>query len=150
MRKLLFGGALGGALAYFFDPQSGSRRRNVTRDRVVAFFRRTLRKRRAVTQTAYAAKQKVRHLREEEKPQPDDVTLARKVETEIFRGADAPKGQVNVNAVDGVVELRGEVGRPEIVNELEERARKVQGVRDVRNLLHTPGTPAPTAPGRTS
>jgi osmotically-inducible protein OsmY len=150
MRKLLLGGAFGGALAYFFDPQSGKRRRNVTRDQALAFFRRLFRKRGAVTATAYAAKQKVTHLREEEKPQPDDVTLARKVETEIFREADAPKGQVNVNAVDGVVELRGQVDRPEIVNELEERTRKVQGVREVRNLLHTPGSPAPTAPAQQS
>src|ERR671931_2289506 len=83
-----------------------------------------------------ALRQRATHLREEPKPQPDDVTLARKVETEIFREADAPKGQVDVNAVDGVVELRGEVERPELVNELEEKARKVQGVLDVRNLLH--------------
>jgi osmotically-inducible protein OsmY len=150
MRKLLLGGALGGAFAYFLDPQNGRRRRNVTRDRIFAFFRRTAEKRQAVTATAYATKQKVTHLREEEKPQPDDVTLARKVETEIFRDAEAPKGTVNVNAVDGVVELRGEVQRPEIVRDLEERARKVQGVRDVRNLLHLPGTPAPTASERTS
>jgi osmotically-inducible protein OsmY len=149
MRKLLFSGALGGALAFFFDPQSGARRRNVARDRVLAFFRRSARRSQAIPQAAYAAKQKVTHLREEPK-EFDDVTLARKVETEIFRAADAPKGQVNVNAVDGVVELRGEVQRPELVNELEERTRKVQGVREVRNLLHTPGTAAPTAPGGAS
>jgi osmotically-inducible protein OsmY len=150
MRKLLLGGALGGAVAFFLDPQTGKRRRNVARDRILAFFRRSARKSQAVTATAYAAKQKVTHLREEEKPQPDDVTLARKVETEIFRAADAPKGQVDVNAVDGVVELRGEVERPELVEQLEERTRKVQGVREVRNLLHTPGTPAPTAPQHSS
>ena len=38
----------------------------------------------------------------------DDATLAHKVETELFRPADAPKGQVSVNVNDGVVELRGE------------------------------------------
>ena len=148
MRKLLAYTGLGVLLAFFFDPQSGKRRRNVTRDRIFAFFRHTARKRGAVTATAYATKQKLTHRKEQEKPRPDDVTLARKVETEIFREADAPKGEVNVNAVDGVVELRGEVKRPEIVKELEDKARKVQGVRDVRNLLHTPGTPAPTVPQR--
>jgi hypothetical protein len=150
MRRFLFAGALGYGLAFFFDPQQGARRRNMTRDRIFAFFRRSARRSRAVPQTAYATKQKLTHLREEPKPQPDDVTLARKVETEIFRDADAPKGQVNINAVEGVVELRGEVKQPELVRELEEKARKVQGVRDVRNLLHTPGTPAPTAPGSSS
>ena len=148
MRKVFAYTGLGALLAYFFDAQNGKRRRNMTRDRVLAFLRRTARKREAVTATAHATKQKLTHLQEEPKPQPDDVTLARKVETEIFREADAPKGQVDINAVDGVVELRGEVERPELVNELEEKARKVQGVRDVRNLLHTPGAPAPTAPER--
>jgi hypothetical protein len=74
----------------------------------------------------------------------DDTTLARKVETEIFRAADAPKGSVDVSVVDGVVELRGEVKTPELVNELEEKARAVPEVRDVENLLHLPKTPAPT------
>ena len=36
----------------------------------------------------------------------DDVTLARNVETEVFRGADSPEGTVDVNVVDGVVWLR--------------------------------------------
>jgi osmotically-inducible protein OsmY len=145
MKKLLLGGVLGYALAVFFDAQNGKRRRSAARDRTVAIARRLARRSRAVPQTAYAAKQKATHLREERKPQPDDVTLARKVETTIFRDADAPKGQVVVNAVDGVVYLRGEVTRPELVKELEEQTRKVQGVREVQNLLHTPGAEAPTA-----
>ena len=148
MKKRLFWAAVGALLAYFYDPQNGKRRRNMTRDRVAAFGRRSAAQTQAVSQTAYAAKQKVTHLQEEPKPQPDDVTLTRKVETEIFRDPEVPKGQINVNAVDGVVELRGEVKRPEMVKDLEKQARKVQGVRDVNNLLHTPGTPAPTAPER--
>ena len=67
----------------------------------------------------------------------DDVTLARKVETELFRPADAPKGQVSVNVNDGVVELRGELPDQTQIDELGESARKIGGVRDVRNLLHT-------------
>jgi hypothetical protein len=146
MLKFLLGGGLGYLLAFFFDPANGKRRRTVTRDRTLAFFRRSVRRGRAIPQAAYATKQKLTHLREEPKPQPDDVTLARKVETEIFRSPDVPKGDINVNAVDGVVYLRGEVERPDLIGELEDQVRKVQGVRDVRNLLHTPGTSAPTAP----
>jgi BON domain len=70
----------------------------------------------------------------------DDVTLTRKVESEIFRGADSPKGQISVNAEDGVVFLRGQVKNPEQMKELEAAARKVGGVKDVNNLLHTPKT----------
>jgi BON domain len=81
----------------------------------------------------------------------DDHTLENKVQTEIFRDADSPKGSVSVNVVAGVVELRGEVKRPEIKKALEERTRAIPEVRDVRNLLHLPKTPAPgraDSPGR--
>jgi osmotically-inducible protein OsmY len=139
--------ALGAAMAYFFDPQNGRRRRNMTRDRFLGFFRqgarRTERAGRAVAAEAYGLKQKATHLREEEKDF-DDVTLTRKVETELFRPADAPKGSVNVNVENGVVFLRGEVQRPDLIEDLEKRARKVQGVREVENLLHLPKTAAPT------
>ena len=104
---------------------------------------------RAVTAEAYGVTQKVTHLREEEKEY-DDKTLARKVETEIFRDADAPKGQVDVLAVNGVVTLRGELEDEEMIKELEAKTRKVSGVKDVENLLHTPGTPAPSTPQASS
>ena len=67
----------------------------------------------------------------------------RKVETEIFRGPDVPKGQINVNVQEGVVQLRGEVPNPDMLDDLVEKTRKVQGVRDVESLLHLPGAPAP-------
>jgi hypothetical protein len=147
MRKLMQGVALGGALAYFFDPQSGARRRNTARDRALAFFRRSGRKAgragRGVAAGTYGVSQKVQHRHEEPKDF-DDATLARKVETELFRPSDVPKGQINVNVENGVVVLRGEVDSWEIVDDLVAQARAVQGVRDVENLLHLPGLPAPT------
>jgi osmotically-inducible protein OsmY len=149
MRKLRWIG-LGAALTYFFDPDQGRRRRAMARDRLAAMFRRTLRRGERLGRTAssgaYGVAQKARHLEEEPKPQPDDVTLARKVETEIFRDADVPKGQININAENGKIVLRGEVGQPEMIRDLEERARNVQGVQEVENLLHLPGTEAPTHP----
>jgi hypothetical protein len=74
----------------------------------------------------------------------DDVTLARKVETEVFRAAGSPKGDVDVNVVDGVVYLHGQVRQPEQIREIESRTRRVPEVVAVENLLHLPGTPAPT------
>ena len=73
----------------------------------------------------------------------DDNTLKNKVQTEIFRDADAPKGSVDVNVANGIVELRGQVDDPSQSEALEMKTRMVTGVRDVRNLLHLPGeTPA--------
>src|SRR5690348_6890540 len=39
----------------------------------------------------------------------DDMTLADRVRSEIFRPADAPKGDVSVDVQDGVAYLRGTV-----------------------------------------
>ena len=143
-RKLRYMG-LGALIAYLFDPQNGRRRRAMARDRVSSSFRKKAESvGNAATAKAEAVKQKATHLKEEEKPQPDDVTLARKVETEIFRDADIPKGRINVNAENGKVVLRGEVEEPELITDLEKRTKKVQGVQEVENLLHVPGTPAPT------
>jgi osmotically-inducible protein OsmY len=128
--------ALGAALSYFFDPENGKRRRKVTADRLAALTRRHGgRLMKGTGSQAHALKQKATHLREEPKPQPDDVTLARKVETEIFRDAEVPKGKINVNAENGKVVLRGEVDSPEMIEDLVSKARKVQGVQDVESLL---------------
>ena len=70
----------------------------------------------------------------------DDVTLARKVESELFRPADVPKGSISVNVNDGVVELRGELSDQKQIDELGDNARKIDGVKDVRNLLSTAGS----------
>jgi hypothetical protein len=78
------------------------------------------------------------------KPDMDDITLARKVETEIFRPRGAPKGSVDVNVVEGVVYLRGEVKRPAQIKSLEAQTRAIPEVRGVENLLHLPKTPSPT------
>jgi osmotically-inducible protein OsmY len=124
MRKFLGLIGLGAALTYFFHPEQGARRRVMLKDKLAGLPGR-----------AQALK--------ESKGQPDDVTLARKVESEIFRDAEVPKGQINVNAENGKIVLRGEVGQPEMIGDLEQRARSVQGVNDVENLLHLPGAEAP-------
>ena len=78
----------------------------------------------------------------------DDVTLARKVETELFRPADVPKGAISVNVNDGVVELRGELPDQAQIDELGVTARqdlRRQGRpqpaphRHERQLSHAPG-----------
>lgn len=78
----------------------------------------------------------------------DDVTLARKVETEIFRAPDAPKGDVSVDVQAGVANLRGVVADEAWITKLADDAKKVDGIKGVNNLLHRPGTPAPAAEPR--
>jgi len=131
--------ALGAALSYFFDPDNGRRRRKVAADRLAGLTRRHGKRMiKGTAARANALGKQATHLKEEPKPQPDDVTLARKVETEIFREPDVPKGKINVNAENGKVVLRGEVDSPELIDDLVEKARKVQGVQEVESLLHTP------------
>ena len=121
MPRFVLGGAVGAALAYFFDPDNGRKRRKEAIKRTAKAFRQTGRKGRT-----------------------DDVTLARMVESEIFRDAEVPAAQINVNVENGVVYLRGELEQPDLIEDLGAQARKVQGVRAVENLLHVPGEEAPT------
>ena len=146
----LLGAAAGGAAAHFLDPQSGRRRRNEMRDQTVSKVQSGAGQ--AATTASYAAG-KAKGAVAQATPtgtrleDPDDVTLARKVETEIFRAADAPKGDVSVNAEAGVVYLRGTADDAWIAR-LADEAGRVEGVKGVKNLLHRPGTPAPAAEPR--
>jgi len=138
--------AAGVALEYFFDPHSGRRRRKLVRDRV----RRTVRRRaRAVGRQAHYEAGKVIGVshaiahRHHGTPELDDVSLVRKVESELFRDRTVPKGQISINADRGIVVLRGELDDSQQIRHIENAARKICGVRDVENLLHKPGVPAP-------
>ena len=74
----------------------------------------------------------------------NDPSLARKVESEIFRDPEAPKGAVSVSVENGVVFLRGQLEDSSQREKLAAEAAKVDGVREVQNLLHGPGDQAPT------
>jgi len=146
---LLIGAAAGAAAAHFLDPQSGRRRRNEMREQAVSKVQSGAGQ--AATTASYAAskaKGAVADATPSRTSDLDDVTLARKVETEIFRAPDAPKGDVSVDVQAGVVHLRGAVADESWIARLADHADKVDGVKGVRNLLHRPGTPAPAAEPR--
>ena len=65
---------------------------------------------------------------------PDDATLRDRVESELFRDPEVPKGLMNVDAAAGVVTLRGTVDAG-LVDDLETRVAAVEGVVRVENLL---------------
>ena len=146
----LAGMTMGAVLAFFFDPRAGSARRSTLAGRVAGTVRRSSRRaERAARYAASTAKGKgeaAAQLGRGEREY-DDNTLAEKVMTELFRDSEV-KRRVNVSAENGVVVLRGEVPHPEDVEEVELRARRIEGVHEVRNLLHLPKTPAPTDVGR--
>jgi osmotically-inducible protein OsmY len=73
----------------------------------------------------------------------DDVELANKVRSLLFRQMPGLKGQISVDAAEGVVTVRGAVGAPRLVGEAETIVRRIAGVRGVHNRLHPAGTPAP-------
>ena len=144
---ILFAAGAGAAL---LASRLDKRRRHIARDKVAALARdatatieRT--KQQAAGVAKGAAHGAVHAVRRDDREY-DDVTLARKVESEIFRPPDAPKDSVSVNVQHGVVELRGEVKRPEDVKALGAAAQRVDGVKEVHNLLHTPGSPPKHSP----
>jgi hypothetical protein len=146
MRKLGIIAALAAAGAWLLDPVSGRRRRALLRDRTAGFLRRGARRSERVGRHLASDTQGLAQRAAHARPEPrvlDDATLKNKVETEIFRDADSPKGRVSVNAQHGIVQLRGEVDSPDLIDDLVKKTRAIQGVREVENLLHVPGSPAP-------
>jgi hypothetical protein len=140
---------VGALLEYFLVPKAGRRRRHTARDRALSRLRRgerraIVRARRAESHAVGIARRTVNSRRRTEEP-PDDLTLAQKVESQLFRGAGVPKGQVSVNVEEGVVFLRGVMERRDDIERMGEEARRIEGVRAVENLLHPPGTPAPAS-----
>jgi len=129
MKNVLRLAVLAAALVYFFDPKRGKRRQ-----------KNAIKKVNALAGKARGAAGRATHPKE----QPDDVTLVRKVESELFRDAEVPKGKININAENGKIVLRGEADSPAMIDDLAKKAKSVQGVQDVENLLHVPGDPAPS------
>jgi osmotically-inducible protein OsmY len=145
------GAGIGAAAAYFLDNDSGNRRRKQMSDKAGRFARQGTGTVQGAAQATGAQAQGIAQKAKQkatggDSAPGDDNTLKAKVETEIFREADAPKGSVDVSVANGVVELRGQVDDRAQIEALELKTRMVTGVREVRNLLHLPGeTPANVA-----
>jgi len=130
LRKLLFGAAAAGAIAWLAKNQ----------DTAKAYVDRYSGQLKGAAEGVVPGAG-----REPAEERLNDPALARKVESEVFRGDDIPKGDISVNAEYGVVYLRGQVPDREVMEELVKRTRAVDGVRAVENLTHLPGEPARTA-----
>jgi hypothetical protein len=140
-------GAVAGAVAvYFLDPLRGRARRAQFVDWSGARFRGA---RRAVDQlrartgsNVAAVPQRMVSLRSGPRPV-DDLTLRDRVESEVFRNPDVPKGQINIEVESAIVTVRGQVDNAFLIASVEKAVLGVPGVSGVENLLHVSGTSAP-------
>lgn len=142
-------GALAGALTvYLFDPQRGKARRAILVDWTSARLRRGVQSLnqlgRYSANTASAMPQRMISLKSgQRRPTPDDLTLRDRVESEVFRDPELPKGEINFDVSNGIVTIRGAVENAFRIATIEKAVFKVPGVTGVENLLHVSGTPAP-------
>jgi osmotically-inducible protein OsmY len=146
IRTLVFGGLVGAAIAYFFDPVSGRGRRTRARDQLLSRTRRQVAE--AERKTRYFANVAQGRIAERISPgpdnrMPDDATLAQRIQSEVFGAADVPKDRLSLDVVDGVATLRGELDTQEAIDALALRVARIPGVRDVEVLVHLPGRAAP-------
>lgn len=110
---LLLGGAVGAGALYLLDPEKGEERR----------------------QSLMGAAGSLGG----GDGMPDrDQFVTDRVESEIFRDSSLPKGQMNINTVDGVVYVRGTANSQEQIAEIERRIKAIEGVDAVINLLRLP------------
>ena len=133
-------------------PARGSRaqaqtRRATTRSSSRRQPKRTAARARPKSQASKASRRSTSRPKRAERTEPQgDVAITREVESTIFRDLEDERGHVDVKVSEGVVRLRGDVGTPDLIRELEARAARVPQVRRVENLLHTPAPAPPVVP----
>ncbi len=147
MLSFLAGAAMGAGLMFLLDPDRGTRRRALARDRILSAGRDAdlgARARhlgsRARGLVAGARSRMQAHAE-------DDDALAERVRAELARVVTQPGGVV-VMVEDGVVTLSGQVPARER-EDLIAVARWVRGVRDLEDRLetHEPSAGTPANPG---
>ena len=147
----VLGGIIGAVAEYLLDPARGHARRAGLRQRSAAAARRPVKRvrRTAGRNAAYLRGRvhRVGHRLSRSHPPADDRTLVDRVRSEVFGRRRFGHLSVNVDAVDGVVTLRGQLDDRDVIRDLEVAVAKVAGVRRVENLLHTPDTVAPNVVG---
>lgn len=143
LRTTMLAGAGAAVLAYLFDPQAGTGRRQRLMGRAAGRLRKTGRRmRRRGEYVVGTAVGKAHGLRPERPPE-NDQTLVAKVRSEVLGREEWRHHVVNVGAADGVVMLNGQLDHPEEIERLQADVLRVTGVRGVENALHLPGTLPP-------
>jgi osmotically-inducible protein OsmY len=65
----------------------------------------------------------------------DDAWIHTKIASKLIGDRDTPAHKINIDVVNGVVTLRGQVGTATAKDEADRVAKDTEGVRQVRNLL---------------
>jgi osmotically-inducible protein OsmY len=65
----------------------------------------------------------------------NDPTLVSRVESELFKDGTVPKGEINIDATNGVVTLRGTIDGDKMAGDIVERTRAIEGVAEVVDML---------------
>lgn len=143
-RIALTGAAVGACAAYFLDPDRGRSRRARTKDQAMAALRR--RERQADSERRYT-EGKIAGAAAEASgagtftPE-DDIDIVHGISGALAK-LEFSTADVNVDVVEGVATLRGQLDAPALMDEACRAVKEVPGVVEVRSYLHTPGTPAP-------
>jgi hypothetical protein len=141
-------GIAGAAASFLLDPARGRARRARLADQTRAALRtagqRAERLGRRVRSDVDGRLAAARAARAPSVAPTDDVTIADRVRSELFRDPEIPKEALNINVERGVVVLRGEIPENEIRARIVNEVEYIDGVWGVRDLLHLPDEPAPT------
>jgi osmotically-inducible protein OsmY len=65
----------------------------------------------------------------------NDAWIHTKITSKLIGDRDTPARKINVDVVDGIVTLRGQVSTANAKDEADRIAKDTEGVRRVRNLL---------------
>jgi len=136
--------AAGAAVEYLLDPQQGRGRRARLVDQARAAVRR---RRRDAERAARYAEGRLEGAAARAQgagtfTPADDRSVAAKLK-EVLAAAEPDTTDVTVDVVAGVATLRGQVTRPDQIDELVRACGQVNGVERVESYLHLPGAPAP-------
>jgi osmotically-inducible protein OsmY len=139
IRTFVGGVIVGSVVGFLFDPARGRSRRTQVVQRGGRLLRRV--RRRTERQVSMATSratglfERSRHLTVEDR-EPTDEKLRDRVQSQLFREPDIPKGDVNVHVENGAVILRGHVDSDAMKSRLSIKARSIQGVDRVENLIN--------------
>ena len=149
IRTLMLSLAAGVAAATLFDPRAGRRRRALIADKCRHLARVTPRRLARVGRGFTGPARGIAHRLgallpwRKARPEIDGTELVHRVQSELGRHGDLPLNELNFDAADGLLRIRGTIEAAETAARIVGMAAEINGVRTVISLMRTPdGTPA--------